>query len=69
LNDLNAADSEALQRSIARTAKENGFFSIWMQVFNGHEQMRLKLIEAYPGTAQNCFDNHGNTISRPGGKL
>jgi uncharacterized protein (TIGR02646 family) len=70
LADINTRDDELLQRSTARTARENGFFSIWMHVFMGHDQMKLKLINAFPGTSPECFDmNTGNPVSRPGGKI
>jgi hypothetical protein len=40
-----------------RTAQENGFFSIWMAVFEGHVGFRQQLIAAFEGTAgSGCFD-------------
>lgn len=58
--------SEALQRSIARTAKSTGFFSIWMDVFAGHSVMRQRFIDAFPGTRESgCFDTGTTTPVSP----
>lgn len=64
LTALDAKDEVALQptnislrRQAARTARESGFFSIWMLVFEGDVDMRQLLIDAFAGTrASGCFD-------------
>jgi uncharacterized protein (TIGR02646 family) len=48
---------EALKQSIVISAKEAGFFSIWMQVFNAHPQMKILFIKAFKGTEDSgCFN-------------
>lgn len=49
-----------LQKWIIESAIRNGFFSIWMAVFQDKSELRNKLIEAFPGTRQSgCFDAAG----------
>jgi uncharacterized protein (TIGR02646 family) len=55
-NDLQANPTDALRRQIARTAAGHGFFSIWMTVFSDDLTVRKLLIQAFPGTAGDCFD-------------
>ena len=69
LNDWETGASAQLKNSIAREAAAKGFFSVWMTVFNNYPQMKSALIEKFKGTAQNCFDNNGNPVARPGGLL
>lgn len=47
-----------------------GCWSIWFTVFNGHDEVRRRLIEDFPGTATQCFDaeNHFNPIERNPGE-
>jgi hypothetical protein len=54
-----------MRRQIVKAARAEGFFSIWMQVFDDDEQMRQMLIDGFSegntfigfaGTARNCFD-------------
>ena len=48
---------EALKQSIVISAKEAGFFSIWMKVFNAHPQMKILFIKAFKGTEDSgCFN-------------
>jgi uncharacterized protein (TIGR02646 family) len=44
------------EKAIAREAAGSGFFSIWMEAFVGVPVVREKLINAFPGTATDCFD-------------
>lgn len=53
--DLQANLNDAFRRQIARTAKENGHFSIWMAVFHDDLAVRRLLIEEFEGTAKDCF--------------
>jgi uncharacterized protein (TIGR02646 family) len=48
---------EALKQSIVISAKEAGFFSIWMKVFNAHPHMKILFIKAFKGTEDSgCFN-------------
>ena len=49
--------NDILRREIAKFAKAEGFFSIWMTVFADDTDMRHRLIDAFPGTRDSgCFD-------------
>ena len=48
-------------------ARKQGFFSTWMAVFAGDEDMRLRLIEEF-APAPTCYDADGRTVARPGGR-
>ena len=50
-------------------APAKGFFSVWMTVFSAHPEMLRGFIDAFPGTAQDCFDADGAALSRPGGRI
>lgn len=53
---LSQPDNEALRRSIIRNAVTQGFFSIWMNVFQDDVDMRNRLIDEFPGTRDSeCF--------------
>lgn len=56
LSDYEAAPSTPHARNIARCAAAKGFFSIWMQVFFAHPEVRREIIAAHPGTSLVCFD-------------
>jgi len=67
---------ETSAKSIAREAAATGFFSIWMDAFAGISEVRLKIIQSFPNTDMDCFDEFTNPISpRPttglayGGKI
>ncbi|HBA67381.1 MAG TPA: HNH endonuclease [Methylococcaceae bacterium] len=64
-NDIqNNPDNLALRSYVIKLAQKTGFFSIWMTVFVGDNDMVSRLIEAFPGTqASGCFDVNGVTIS------
>ena len=40
-----------------------------MTVFAKDPDMRQRLIDAFPGTSNDCFDDQCNPIPRPGGAL
>jgi hypothetical protein len=67
LADLQRNACDEVRSCIVRTALATGFFSIWMDVFAAHPNMRERFIAAFPGTARNCFQ-HGTPIPRPGGR-
>ena len=49
--------NEDLRRMTVRLAQSKGFFSIWMTVFQGDTDMRVRLLDAFPGTRDSgCFD-------------
>lgn len=51
---------------LIETIKNYGFWSIWFTVFMNHDEVRSAMIDAFPGTAKNCFDpnNHYEPIDR-----
>jgi len=62
--------SEVLATQITEElAPSTGFFSIWMTVFADHPAMLKRFISAFPGTAEDCFDCNGQSVSRPGGRF
>ena len=63
--DLQSNPNDELRRQIARTAKESGFFSIWMTVFEDEVAVRKLLIQEFSGTATDCFDCSTTTIVSP----
>ncbi|WP_199317456.1 DUF3134 family protein [Planktothricoides raciborskii] len=68
---LQKLDDEEMRQDIVVQAKDKGFFSVWMTVFQDDPDMLERFMEekAFPGTArEECFDEHGRpkpTISRP----
>jgi len=44
-----------------------GFFSVWLTVFAGNEEMVRAILAKFPGTAMDCFDAFGFANPRPGG--
>lgn len=54
-----------LRDYVVKLAVNTGFFSVWMTVFEGDADMRLRLVNVFPGTAASgCFDLvSGNTVS------
>ncbi|WP_054470113.1 HNH endonuclease, partial [Planktothricoides sp. SR001] len=65
---LQKSDDEEMRKGIVDQAKDKGFFSVWMTVFQDDPDMLKLFIEAFPGTARKeCFDEQGRpkpTISR-----
>ena len=56
--DLQANPSDAFRQQVARTAVGHGLFSIWMTVFEDDIAMRKLLIDAFSGSAADCFDSN-----------
>ena len=50
-------------------APSKGFFSVWMTVFCNHPDMLNMFIQNFRGTDADCFDNEGQAVHRPGGRL
>ncbi|MDD2738980.1 MAG: hypothetical protein PHR94_08600 [Methylomonas lenta] len=60
----NNPDNVMLRSYVVKLAQKTGFFSIWMTVFAGDNDMKSRLIDAFSGTgASGCFDANGATIS------
>lgn len=66
---IEAEFNEYLGNQIVRTAKTQGHFSIWMEVFKEYPIIKNKLIEIFPGTDSTCFDTEGNPINGVKGKV
>jgi hypothetical protein len=62
-------DTRHFEEAIAALAVSEGFFSIWMMAFADDPDMRRRFIEAFPGTARDCFDADGSPVPRPGGRV
>ena len=61
-------DTEFRERqlhNIENLAKGYGFFSIWMMVFREEPEIKKSLIQIFPGTAGNCFDEEAIPVRRP----
>lgn len=58
--------SDAAKTLIISTAMGYGFLSVWLTVFDAYPAVKLALIDAFPGTAKNCFDDIGKAVNRPG---
>ena len=54
-DELRQSPTDNVRRLIVDLARNSGFFSIWMQVFDDDPDMRQRLIHAFPGTARDCF--------------
>lgn len=58
--------SDEVRSSVVDAARYCGLFSVWFAVFDRHVDVRLELINAFPGTAASCFGQHGRLVNRPG---
>ncbi len=67
--DLVAEDTESVRKWIVESAVGRGFWSVWMTVFADDQDMRQRLLEAFPGTSRDCFDEACHPVQRPGGAL
>lgn len=77
--DLAESPTAGMRRHIVKLAQAEGFFSIWMQVFDDDVQMRRMLIEGFvqdghffgfAGTARSCFDANTRPVTpRPSNGL
>ena len=59
MKDLSKEYQNDMKKQIVMTALGDGFFSIWMEVFCDEPEIRLALIEAFPGTNLNYYDEKG----------
>ncbi|MCP5499962.1 MAG: TIGR02646 family protein [Leptospiraceae bacterium] len=70
LNNYRENQTLQMANQIGKTAKGFGFFSIWMKVFQDYPDVKNEIISAFKGTATDCFDSKGDSISpRPGGLI
>lgn len=53
--DLRMNPSVEMRRRIIGQARYEGFFSIWMTVYQDDADMRSRLISVFLGTAEDCF--------------
>jgi hypothetical protein len=59
-----------LFETIIEWALSEGFYSVWMTVFDDVPAIRARLISDFPGTATDCFDaNTANITPRPNNGL
>lgn len=68
-NNLALQNSEAMREEIISNATSTGYWSVWMTVFAQDQDMRQRLITAFPGTCSDCFDDHTQPIKRVGGQI
>ena len=62
-------NSPSMREFIVTQAKRNGFWSIWITVFQNDPNMLKQLIQVFPGTCHHCFDSNGKPTPRCGGEL
>jgi hypothetical protein len=67
--NLQSTPTESMRNQIIDTATSTGFFSVWMTVFADDFDMRQRLITAFKGTSQSCFDANTQPIHRTGGQI
>jgi len=58
-----------MRATIVALARATGFWSVWMTVFTEDQDMRRRLIDAFPGTSIACFDEQLRPLPRPAGAL
>ncbi len=69
-NDLQENDTPQMRRQIIRTAMGQGYWSIWMTVFEDDPEMKKRLIDAISGTAKECFsEGNYSPTHRLGGQI
>lgn len=62
--ELEDSPTEGMRRQVVRTAVAQGYFSVWMKVFEDDPEMRRRFVEdGFPGTARDCFDANMSPIS------
>ncbi|WP_439840676.1 HNH endonuclease [Aeromonas veronii] len=63
---LKNPNNNELKKLVAMNAVANGFFSIWMTVFDNHPDMKVMLIQAFKGTeASGCFNIQNGAVYTP----
>jgi hypothetical protein len=71
LSRLRRRPSNEMRAPIVDTATSTGFFSVWLTVFGGDADRRLRFLKAFLGTSgiRECFDANAYPIQRPGGAI
>lgn len=65
----NSENPDRVMDTVVDLAMGFGFFSVWYEVFKDESKVLNALITAFPGTARNCFDKNGISVSRPGARI
>lgn len=63
-SDLASCPTREMHSQVVRTALATGFFSVWMTVFADNPMVRRLLVEAFRGTAPDCF-TQGAELATP----
>lgn len=66
---LTRNDSEDYREALADLAKYSVFFGVWFGAFSDDVDMCTRLVEAFAGTARDCFDENYSPKSRNGGHI
>jgi len=66
---LTRNNNNDFREALVDLAKESGFFGIWMAAFHDDSDMRRRLVDAYAGTARDCFEADWSLKSRAGGHI
>jgi len=69
LANLERNDTEAMREQIVQTALARGFWSVWIAVFKDDQEMQKRLLNAFRGSCNACFDENCRAVQRPGGKV
>lgn len=65
-DNLAQCNCDAMRDQIVDTALTQGYFSIWMAVFDQELDMKLRFINAFPGTEDSgCFDSTTANLVTP----
>jgi len=56
--------ANAFLELLITVAKSTGFWSVWFDIFQDVRQVRQALVEQFPGTARNCFDDGFIPVTR-----
>jgi len=67
--NLEQCNKPEMLQQIKATALSKGYWSIWMTVFQNVPAMLQHFIEAFPGTAGDCFDESKKPVIRQGGRV
>ncbi len=69
--NLQMKDTNEMRSCIESLALAKGYWSIWMTIFQDDPDMLCRFINAFKGTASDCFDstNRYKPVSRNGGQV
>lgn len=60
---LERGASKEFEKLLALWASDNGFFSIWMKIFDTYPSVKKEIVSVFTGTAS-CFDDESNALAR-----